>query len=319
MVRGGILLLELGLLLAGLIGLWWGSEQVINPVKRIARRLKISELIIGLTVVSIGTSLPEIFTGVLAGYNKLQGVETSGLAVGQIIGSNIAQATLLLGIVGIAGTLYISKKSLGRDGFMMVFALLAMFMTALDGEVTRLEGLILILIYVGYLAYLMIHEKIIVKASKDGEGYHPMLDVLLIFVGVGVVVFMANLVVVYGVRLAGLFGVSEVLVGLFIGLGNALPELSISLKAISRGSGSLSLGTLIGSNITDPLLSFGLGAAVAGFAVSSQTLIFDFPFWLVGTLIALFLLHNNTNLSKHESAVLILLYMLFMYMQFFIF
>ena len=305
--------------LIGLVGLWWGSEFVINPVKRIARRLKISEIIIGLTIVSIGTSLPEIFIGLMSGYNKLQGIETSGLAVGQIIGSNVAQITLLLGIVGLAGTLYISKQSLRRDGFMMVFALLAMFIAALDGEVTKLEGIVLALIYVLYLGYLAMHEKIFVKVKKNGVDYRAFMDVLFILAGVMVVVGTAHLVVVNGIKLAGFLELNEVIVGLFVGLGASLPELSISLKGILRGSGSLSLGTLIGSNITDPLFSFGLGAAVAGFSVVSQTLIFDFPFWLVGTLVALFLLHNNTNLSKHESAVLILMYLFFMYMQFFIF
>tara|TARA_Y100000310_G_scaffold203871_1_gene204142 strand:- start:14532 stop:15473 length:942 start_codon:yes stop_codon:yes gene_type:complete len=313
------LLLEIALFLIGLVGLWWGSEFVINPVKRIARRLKISEIIIGLTIVSIGTSLPEIFIGLMSGYNKLQGIETSGLAVGQIIGSNVAQITLLLGIVGLAGTLYISKQSLRRDGFMMVFALLAMFIAALDGEVTKLEGIVLALIYVLYLGYLAMHEKIFVKVKKNGVDYRAFMDVLFILAGVMVVVGTAHLVVVNGIKLAGFLELNEVIVGLFVGLGASLPELSISLKGILRGSGSLSLGTLIGSNITDPLFSFGLGAAVAGFSVVSQTLIFDFPFWLVGTLVALFLLHNNTNLSKHESAVLILMYLFFMYMQFFIF
>ncbi len=313
------MLLEIALFLIGLVGLWWGSEFVINPVKRIARRLKISEIIIGLTIVSIGTSLPEIFIGLMSGYNKLQGIETSGLAVGQIIGSNVAQITLLLGIVGLAGTLYISKQSLRRDGFMMVFALLAMFIAALDGEVTKLEGIVLALIYVLYLGYLAMHEKIFVKVKKNGVDYRAFMDVLFILAGVMVVVGTAHLVVVNGIKLAGFLELNEVIVGLFVGLGASLPELSISLKGILRGSGSLSLGTLIGSNITDPLFSFGLGAAVAGFSVVSQTLIFDFPFWLVGTLVALFLLHNNTNLSKHESAVLILMYLFFMYMQFFIF
>ena len=313
------MLLEIALFLIGLVGLWWGSEFVINPVKRIARRLKISEIIIGLTIVSIGTSLPEIFIGLMSGYNKLQGIETSGLAVGQIIGSNVAQITLLLGIVGLAGTLYISKQSLRRDGFMMVFALLAMFIAALDGEVTKLEGIVLALIYVLYLGYLAMHEKIFVKVKKNGVDYRAFMDVLFILAGVMVVVGTAHLVVVNGIKLAGFLELNEVIVGLFVGFGASLPELSISLKGILRGSGSLSLGTLIGSNITDPLFSFGLGAAVAGFSVVSQTLIFDFPFWLVGTLVALFLLHNNTNLSKHESAVLILMYLFFMYMQFFIF
>ncbi len=300
----------------GVVGLWLGSDLTVDSAKKIASKLGVSDLIIGLTIASIGTSLPEIFTNVMAGVSTSQGVDASGIAVGNIIGSNLGQITIILGITGLIATLKLSKRSLRRDGLMMFLALFLMYFMALDGFVTPWEGMTLVLIYLLYLIYLVNQEQIVTKIKRQKEEKIKLaLPGLKCFGGIIIIIYAADLVVSHGVSLAQQLSITDYLIGIFVGLGTSLPELSVSIKAISKKAGQLSLGNLIGSNITDPLLSFGLGASIVGVKVSPEVLGFDFIFWIFATAIALLLLFNHLNLNKKESSILILLYIMFLYFR----
>ena len=309
-------MIELGFILFGLMGLLWGSDYSVNAAREIARKLRISELIVGLTIVSIGTSVPEIATNLLAGFSTLSGVDASGIAVGSIIGSELAQITLLLGIVGFMATLHIPQRCIVRDGFMLFMAAILMYLTAIDGFVSRSEGVLLVLTYIIYLAYLVTQERTKVqRVPEEARDYDIGADALKTIIGISVVVLGAHLIVKYGVVMALRYEISESVIGLFVGLGTSLPELTVSLRAIHKSAGSLSLGNLIGSNITDPLLSFGLGASIAGVTVEQIILKFDFVYWITATAIALLLLYNHMNLNRKESSILIILYGLFLYLR----
>ncbi len=303
----------------GLLGLWFGSDFAVEAARRIAVKLKVSDLIIGLTITSIGTSLPEISTNILAGFSTLAEKDASGIAVGNIIGSDLAQITLLLGIVGFLATLTIPMRSLKRDGFMLFIALILMYITAIDGHVSRGEGVILVLAYIIYLIYLLNQERVLenkkTKSKSEKRDYKIGIDLIKTIVGLTVVVVSAYLIVENGVSMALQIGITESVIGIFVGLGTSIPELTVSLRAIKERAGELSLGNLIGSNITDPLLSFGLGASVAGVTISQNVLQFDFVYWMAATTIALFLIYNHMNLNRKESSVLIILYLLFIYLK----
>ena len=310
---------EIFFITSGLLGLWFGSDFAVEAARRIAVKLKVSDLIIGLTITSIGTSLPEISTNILAGFSTLAEKDASGIAVGNIIGSDLAQITLLLGIVGFLATLTIPMRSLKRDGFMLFIALILMYITAIDGHVSRGEGVILVLAYIIYLIYLLNQERVLenkkTKSKSEKRDYKIGIDLIKTIVGLTVVVVSAYLIVENGVSMALQIGITESVIGIFVGLGTSIPELTVSLRAIKERAGELSLGNLIGSNITDPLLSFGLGASVAGVTISQSVLQFDFVYWMAATAIALFLIYNHMNLNRKESSVLIILYLLFIYLK----
>ncbi len=310
-----MVLYESFLVVAGIIGLCIGSDIVVLAAKRIANRLQISPLFVGLTIASIGTSLPEIFTNLMVGFSNLQGTDASGIAVGNIIGSNLGQITLILGIVGLFSTLHIDKRAMRRDGFMMFIALFLMFLVCFNGSVSRIEAVSLIVVYFIYLGVLIKQENVIEKIELQKEKGSLLIDFLKCMAGILVIVYAADLVVANGINLASAAGVTDSLIGIFVGLGTSIPELSVSLRAIMKDSGRLSLGNLIGSNITDPLLSFGLGATVSTVTVTSQILHFDFIYWMAATLIALLMLSTHMDLNKKESAILILLYVLFIYLR----
>lgn len=298
----------------GLAGLVFASSVAVERSRRIARRLGVKELIIGLVVVSIGTSLPEISLNLTAGLTRLGGMDASGLAVGNIIGSCLTQITLILGISGMVATLYVPRRSLLRDGGIMFGSILLMLGVALDGEVSRLDGVGLVLIYLVYL-YVLSREERTVREEPELKSRGLWVDGLFLAGALIVVVVTASLVVDEGVALAESVGVSQFAVGLMAGVGTSLPELSISVGALGKGAKDLSLGNLIGSNITDPLLSLGIGAAVAGYSIDAAALGFDFTFWIFATLVALLLLWNHVDLNRKESSVLILVFAMYVFLR----
>lgn len=303
--------------IVGLVALIFASEITVERSRRIALKLGVSELLIGLTVVSIGTSLPEIFLNIMAGVYRIQGLETSGIAVGNIVGSCLAQITLILGMSGMVATLYTPKRSLKRDGGMMMAALVLMYLAAFNGVISRLEGITLALIYIVYLYYLFRVEKDL-KAKPVKKGNLPVLDLLILVGALLFVVLSSSVVVSEGMSLATILGVSPFIIGILAGLGTSLPELSISVGALGRGAKSLSLGNLIGSNITDPLFSLGVGAAVAGFAVEIPAITFDFVYWGFSSIVAMLLLWNHMDLNRKESYILILLFIMYAYLKSFV-
>lgn len=304
---------EIIFIIIGIIGLWFGADIVVGAAQRIAKKIGISELIIGLTITSIGTSLPEISNSITSALNNLQGIESSGIIIGNIIGGNLVEVTMLLGIVTMFAVLHTTHKSLFRDGLMVLAAIIIFYLFSLDGIVSKIEGIILILIYIGYIIYLSRAEKVInTKIKKE----NPLLDFLIIVIGLAIVIYGAKFVIENGVILAKQLNVIEAFIGIFIGIGTSLPELSVSIKAAIKQSHYLSLGNLLGSSITNPLFAIGTGAAISGFIVSKITLIYYFPFLIFATLIALLMLFNNMNLTKKEGVVLILIYLLFIYLSF---
>jgi cation:H+ antiporter len=140
--------LEIALVLIGLTALIISSDIVVARAKKIAYTMGISELFVGLTIVSIGTSLPEIATNVSAGLAVRSGLEGSGIAIGNIIGSEISQITIILGIVGMVAILDVSRRALFRDGFAMIISISGLLVASLDGSVTQIEGIVLASVYI---------------------------------------------------------------------------------------------------------------------------------------------------------------------------
>lgn len=301
-------MIEWIILILGLAGLWIGANLVIEGAQRIAKALKISELIIGLTVVSIGTSLPEIATILAAAFERLQGIETSGIAVGTIIGSNIANMSLILGFVGFFAVLKIGKRSLGRDGIMLFVSMLMLSIASLNGIISREEGVLLIVINLFYLLYLAKTERVLTRVrQRDGKS-NPLIDFVMILAGLALVIYASDAVVSNGVLIARNYGVKEIVIGLMIGLGTSLPELTVSLNALLKGHTEISIGNLIGSNITNSMFILGIGAILSGWVVESSVLFFDIPAMAIITLLAIIFLYRKLDITKVEGVVLVLLY-----------
>jgi len=326
------MLIPILLLILGLVLLWFGSDFVIESAKKLAQRFKLSHIFIGLTVVSIGTSLPEIFTSIYAAISNLKGVPVSGLAVGVNIGSSITQMTLVVGLVAFTSILKADKKTLSRDGIVILLAILAVYLFGLSGFISKLEGILLLLGYAAYLFFLSRDERRDRKASpllkepvdaieiKSRKLVHrPWMVLLIMLGGLGLLILGGKFVVENAIILAEGLNLTNTFVGVIIvGVGGALPELSTALKGIFKKAHGISLGTLIGSNITNPLLAMGLGAVISGLTFSRSLLFFELPFWALTIIVVMLLLKKNLTVDRHErkeGVILICLYILFVFMR----
>ncbi len=183
-------------LLIGILGLWIGSGMVVEGGRSLARKFGISELFIGLTIASIGTSIPEISISIMGALNRLKGIETSGIVVGNALGSIINQITLILGIVGLFTVLTISKREWKREGIALFASIGAFALVAMDGFIGHLEGVFLILIFVIYFFVLLSSEKragAIYTSKKKRDGLFFIISSTI--VGILIVIFSSKFTV----------------------------------------------------------------------------------------------------------------------------
>ena len=319
---------SLVLLLLGLAGLFVGSQLAIRGFEHIAFRFGISHLFIGLTVVAIGTSLPEIGVSVIGAVDILAGLDmaaVSGVVVGNKIGSFLNQLTIIMGIVGLTGLMVITKRELKREGIMLVLSIILFSLVAFDLNITPMEGILVTFAYLVYMIYLIRQEAPIKTKSKvetskvkiDRSKTHLVKDLVMILIGMAVLLYAAEIVVEGSVQLAEFWSFPTSLAGLLIvGLGTSLPELTLDITALRRGAAGIAVGDMIGSNICDILLSLGAGAMISGFSVEPVLLFFDTPFMFLVAFLVIGLFLRNMRLEKKEAIVLILLYASYVFLKF---
>ncbi len=289
------------ILLIGLGFLWIGSESVIAGASDLARRFGISELIIGLTVVSIGSSTPEIFINLQSGAKNLGEV-----GVGTIVGSCLAQVSLILGLVVlIGGKINIKRSQALRDGGLMTLCVAWLFAIGFDGQIYWWEATMSMLFYVSYIAYLISRGKS--DFSKPKRAWYA--SVFLLILGMGLVFFAADVLFSMGLAYGELWNLSPGFIGILNGIGTSMPELIISLVALLHRHGALSIGNLLGSNITDPLLSLSVGVlASGGYPVSDYLQFTAFPLWFGVSLAATLYLVIFKSLNRPFALALVAFY-----------
>jgi len=292
-------------ILAGLIGLWVGSELALRGTIEVAERRGLSQGFLGVTVLAIGTDLPELLVAVTGGLAQLAGKEASGVVVGNAVGSALAQGSLVLGLAGLFGHLHMSRRTLRRSGAMLLLAAALLAFLAADAGVTRVEGAVLLAVY-GLFAWKLGKEEIHRSRVVTASWRSLRRDLLAIAVGLAVVLACAQLVVDNALHLAEDHGWDQTLIGLFlVGAGTSLPELALSLGAVMKGRAGLAVGNVIGSNIFDLLVPVGLSAMIHPLAVGRFTLIVDLPVLVVLTLMALWFFSRNRGLQRGEAVTLV--------------
>ncbi|MDP3971089.1 MAG: calcium/sodium antiporter [bacterium] len=303
------------LLILGLGGLWLGSELTVRGALNIANHYKLSQAFTGLAILALGTDLPELFVDITGAIDRLAGIETSDIIIGETIGTSFSQIGLILGIVALFGTLHVTKRILWRDGATMIASVALLFLMSLDGEFSRVEGIILVMLYIGYLAALYREERVSEKISGKTDRY-VIWSGLSLAGGMAVLIYSSVVTIDNALILSEQFGISQSLVGiLIVGLGTSLPELATSITAIRKKAGTLAVGNLIGSNIYDVLFTLGIGTTISGFIVSEGMMRFDIPLLFIFSLIVILLFARKKNIDKKEGMFLIGLYLFYFFIK----
>jgi len=311
-------MLEFTLLILGLLGLVLGSHLIIKGSLNIAEHYKISQFFIGLTIFAIGSDLPELFIDITGAIKKLNGFDTSGLIIGETIGTCLGQIALTLGVVGLFSTLTLKKRELQRDGLLMVGSVALLFFLGFDGEISQIDGVILVMSFIIYFISLFREEKVYEKI-QIAEKINLSWAIISIVGGFSILIYASSVVINNALILATLWGVSQSIIGiLIIGVGTSLPEMVISLSALQKKAFSLSVGNLIGSNIFDILFTLGISSAISGFFVDKKFLQFDIPFLFATSIIVLIFFGKRKKIDKKEAIALICIYFTYVLIKLFL-
>lgn len=293
------------LLLAGFALLVAGAELLVRGAVRLAAATGLSPLVIGLTVVSVGTSAPEFAASIGA---AVQGVPD--LALGNVIGSNIANVLLILGMTALAAPLVVSRQMVWLDAPILLGVSLGAFALAADGALGRVDGLLLLAGGIVYTLLLIWIGKrrpdAAVVPEVDAAPVNWWRDLGFVVAGLAVLVLGARWLVSGAVSVAQAFGLSELVIGLtVIAVGTSLPELATSILAAVRGQRDLAVGNIVGSCIFNLLLVLGATAAIApgGIPVGAGVLAFDLPVMTAVALACLPIFFTGHSIARWEGAL----------------
>ncbi|MBT3366624.1 MAG: calcium/sodium antiporter [Nitrospina sp.] len=304
-------MLDLVKIFAGLALLFYGGNYLVTGSVRLARVLKISPFVIGATIIAFGTSAPELSVAILA---SLQG--TSELAMGNVIGSNIANIGLVLGLTTLIAPLYIKPDRLKRESPPFLLATFLILVIAWNLEIGRYEGLFMVFLLGLYILRSFSHKEDFNEELEDEvplfAGKGPSYQIFLIIAGLGILVGGAKLLVAGGVGIARDLGISEWFIGItIVAVGTSLPEIVSSVIAAKRGHGEMAIGNIFGSNIFNILMVLGLTATIHPLQIKEPIE----PDLLIATAITLLLLgmirYGNYSLGKAKGGFLIVIYCIY--------
>ncbi len=282
------------------VGLWVGAIWVVESASNIAKRLGLSELVIGLTVVAIATSAPEFAVTVSA---ALRG-QTS-ISVGNVVGSNIFNLGFILGLVAIFSGIKTNKSLIVRDGFLLVFTAILLIFFFYDLNLSVIEGIILFSILAIYISTLIIKKEKIEDGVPSGE--FNWYDIPKLIIGIAAIITSANFLVDSATDLARVLGVSDWIIGItIVAGGTSVPELATSVVAVYKGKYGISAGNLIGSDLFNMLGVLGVSAILNPLQITQTE--FTSLYLMLGSLIVLlFLMRGGWKISRRDGIVLILI------------
>ena len=305
---GGIII-QVVLLLVGFVFLIKGSDFFVDGASSIASLLKIPTIIVGLTIVALGTSAPEAAVSITS---SLTG--SNALAVSNVIGSNLFNMLMVIGIAALLSNLVMEKSVLEKDlPFLVGITLLWAIFIIVGWDITNIEGIILLIIMVAYIVYLVRDAK---KSSGATEVEEPKFtlpkSIIFILVGIAGIIIGGDLVVDSASAIAIALGMSETLVGLtIVAIGTSLPELVTSITALKKGENQLVIGNVIGSNIFNILFVLGASSAISAIPLDSSLLI-DVLFMFGVTVLCFIFGKTQEKYDKREGAILIALFIAYM-------
>lgn len=299
------------LFIAGIILLVFGADLLVRGAASLAANLGISSLIIGLTVVAIGTSSPEIAVSLQAAFNA-QGE----IVLGNIIGSNIANIMLILGVAAMFGPLPVDRAIFRRDLPVMIGASLLTFLLTLDRTLSRIDGIIMLLCLTAYLWVMWPrnehHDALHQSHLPQRRLRALLLQLAMVVGGLALLIVGARWLVDGAVTFATWFGVSELIIGLtIVAVGTSLPEIATSVIAGLRGERDIAVGNVVGSNVLNLLLVLGTTIVVSPqpIAVPESTIALDLPVMVGAALICLPIFFTRRVVSQREGSLLLVYYL----------
>lgn len=298
--------IQLILLIVGFVMLVKGADMFVDGSSGIATKLKIPQLIIGLTIVAMGTSAPEAAVSITA---ALKG--NADITVGNIVGSNILNILIILGLSALLTPLAVAKSTIKIEIPFMILVTLVLLIIGINGSILFWEGILLLLLFAIYLTYLFYMAKKDRNESEETKDISILKALIFTVLGLILIVWGSSVTVDAATKLAHIFGLSERFIGLtIVALGTSLPELFTSVSAASKGNADIAIGNIVGSNIFNILFVIGISAIITPVPFASGFIFDTFAAVFAAVLLLVCSLKNNT-LRRWAGILMLLSYMIY--------
>lgn len=299
------------MIIAGVVLVLWGADRLTDGAVALAERMEIPQIVIGLTIVALGTSAPEFCVSLVS---ALKG--TADLAVGNVVGSNIFNAMLIVGVAAMVAPMTILPSTVRKDVPVALLASVALtVMVLMDGDLSRVDAALL---FVGFLAFMWVTLRgakgshAIEQEQAAPRGYSVLKSVGLLVLGLACLVVGSNIFVDGATSVAQTLGVSEAVIGLtIVAGGTSLPELATSVVAARKGNSGIAIGNVLGSNVLNILLILGAAGLICPMQVQGITLV-DFAMMTISVLLLWLFSYTKLTVARWEGAVLTVLFLAYM-------
>ncbi|MBR6402198.1 MAG: calcium/sodium antiporter [Eubacterium sp.] len=291
----------------GFVLLTKGADFFVDGAAAIASKLGVPQIVIGLTIVAMGTSAPEAAVSISAG---LMG--NNGISIGNVLGSNIMNILLILGLTAVITTLNVQKDTVKIDiPFMLIMTIVMISWGMFKGKFTKFSGIIFLLFLLGYFVYLFWYTKNKTPEDEESKEIKTMLIPVYVLGGLAAIIFGSRFVVSGASEVAGVFGVSDRVIGLtIVAFGTSLPELMTSVTAARKGNADLAIGNIVGSNLFNILFILGITSLIIDlpYLADSANFIID-GFVALGAALLLWLLTlKNRKLNRLGGLIMLVCY-----------
>lgn len=298
------------ILIAGLVGLYLGAETLIKGGSRLALSFGIKPILIGLTVVAFGTSLPEFSVGVISAVR-----DTNAISLGNVIGSNICNILLIFGVMALIRPMEIEEDNLKKDIPAVLASGALLWILAADGVVTRFDGALLLLGFLVYLRLLWNDRNTRFAGDKiETRDRKSALNYILIALGLGLLIFGGWACVRGGIGIATYIGIPNYIIGLtIIAVGTSLPELAVGVVSAIKQRYDISVGNALGSNIFNVLGVIGVTAIIRPYSVNSDITVFSLPVMMAASMAFLPIAMTGKKLTRLEGLGFLIAYGIYIY------
>lgn len=310
------------LITIGLLALFVGGNALVHGAARLATALRVSSILIGLTIVAFGTSVPELLVGIDSAFKGV-----SDIALGNVVGSNIANIGLLLGITAVIHPITIEWSLLKREIPILIGISIVVILMALDGSIGQIDGWSLL---IGFALFNLFSYQMVLRDRRRiaaevavfsheegldvGEHFHPLVESGRLLIGIALLIVGAQFTVDGGVNIAQALGVSDFLIGItLVAFGTSLPELTTSIVGAMRRQNDIVMANAIGSNVANLLVILGVTAVLMPIPVQPQIVQFDMLVMLGFALLLLLFLRRNV-IGRWQGVAFLLLYLGFIVM-----
>ncbi|MDB1954069.1 calcium/sodium antiporter [Clostridium tertium] len=307
------------ILIIGFILLIKGADIFVDGAAKIAKKFGIPSIIVGLTIVSLGTSAPELSVSLIASFEG-----NNGITIGNVLGSNIFNTLMVLGVTAIIMPIVIKKNSVIKDYIINIVVSIVLLVLTFgrvllnkEAALTRISGIILLILCIIYTLYLIKSAKSRKEEDSEEEEDIKILSCIIkIILGIIGIIAGGNLVVSSASDIAYSFGLSDKLVGLtIVAVGTSLPELVTTMIASIKGENDIAIGNVLGSNIFNILLILGVSSSINAIPISSSLLIDILFLIVISIILGIFMFKGKKDklkLDKLEGLILVLLYIIYM-------